>query len=416
VSSISELQDRSAVRGSYFFLSYAHSPPLAGTLQADPDRWVRTFFHDLSKAVSQQAGDHRLEVGSFDQEIALSPGWKASIKRALSSAEVFVPLLSPGYYTRSWPGKEWSSFDQRLVRAGLRESERAARFEPVLWIPLPGEPDLPGLRKALALGAGEPGYAENGLRALLRLAPYRETYLRVVARLAQRIIAVTSTEPLAPSAVSEFDLAPSPFLPVPGTAVFGVYIAAPGQAEVPPDRDPRGYGIRGTDWRAYPAEQELPLADYAVQVAEQLDFTVTVSDVQQPAGQDSPPSVVLIDPWYVASQLGYNVLRQFAKSMPMWVLPLVVLDPTVDVRAAELARRVRTIFSGSVPHAEPVSRAINGVSSLREFVSLMPVLVTEAQRRYLRHGPVVRSTETRRFWPRLTGTAAARQHQEHKDV
>ena len=39
-------------RGSYFYLSYAHSPPLAGNLDADPDQWVRRFFRDLTAAVA----------------------------------------------------------------------------------------------------------------------------------------------------------------------------------------------------------------------------------------------------------------------------------------------------------------------------------------------------------------------------
>lgn len=415
MSSSFDVKDRVAVDGRYFFLSYAHSPPLAGTAQADPDRWVRTFFHDLADAVSEHADNGRPDPGFFDKEISLSEGWKTSIKRGLSLAEVFVPLLSPGYYTRSWPGKEWTSFDQRLARTGLDETEREQRFEPVLWIPLPGAPDWPGLSKALALGADEPAYAENGLRTLLRLAPYRASYERIVDRLAKRIVVMATSRPLAPSEVPSFDDVSSPFLPMPEAAVFGVYVASPNLAELPPDRDPAGYGQHALDWRAFPSEQELPLAEYAEQVAEQLDFTVAAHDAQQPVGEDSSPGIVLVDPWVAANPASLGVLRQFAKSMPSWILPMLVLGSATDPRANELADRVRAIFSGSAAHAEPVSLAINGVKSLKDFVSLMPDLVTEAQRRYLRRDRVESPTAGQRFWPRLTAGPSTRRRQEAGD-
>src|SRR6202167_1479284 len=222
-----DLRQRTTLRSSYFFLSYAHSPPLAGTLQADPDPWVRSFFHGLKDSVMRHAREHKLSQGFFDQESTLSTGWKASIKQALSSAEVFVPLLSPGYYTRSWPGKEWASFKERLTRAGLGEDEWERRCLPVLWIPLPGEPDRPGLRQALELGSAEPAYAENGLRTLLRLSPHQESYWGVVDPLAASIVEVASSDTLTPSPAPTFDEVRGPFEHAPGTAVFYVYVAAP---------------------------------------------------------------------------------------------------------------------------------------------------------------------------------------------
>lgn len=415
MSGISDVQDRTAVDSQYFFLSYAHSPPLAGTTKADPDRWVRMFFHDLASAVTEHAENGRPDPGFIDKEITLSKGWKASIRRGLSLAEVFVPLLSPGYYTRSWPGKEWSSFERRLVAAGLDESEREARFEPVLWIPLPGTPDWPGLTKALALGADEPAYAENGLRTLLRLTPYRASYERIVGRLAERIVTLAASRPLAPSEVPSFDDVPSPFLPTPEAAVFGVYVASPTLSELPPDRDPAGYSEQALDWHAFPGTQELPLAEYAKQVAEQLDFTVATHDVQQPVGEDSSPGILLIDPWIAANPTSLAALLQFAKSKPSWILPVLVLGSAVEPRMTELAERVRVIFNGPAAHAEPVSLAINGSNSLKDFVSLMPDLVTEAQRRYLRRDRVEPASAGQRFWPRLTAGPSARRHQGASD-
>jgi len=101
----------------YFYLSYAHSPPLAGSrLDAStPDEWVREFFQDLSQAVNRRASPERgLAAGFIDLHVPSGQEWKETLVRALGEAEVFVPLYSPGYLSRSWPGREWACFAQRI--------------------------------------------------------------------------------------------------------------------------------------------------------------------------------------------------------------------------------------------------------------------------------------------------------------
>jgi FxsC-like protein len=413
MSKTSELHDRTGLRGSYFFLSYAHSPPLAGTLQSDPDQWVRTFFKDLASAVGVRAKDPSMSAGFFDQQITLSAGWKASIKQALGQAEVFVPLLSPGYYTRSWPGKEWASFKQRLILAHLSETERDKRIVPVLWIPMPS--DRPGMEAALALAPDEPAYEENGLRAMLRLPPYQDAYRRIVGRLAERIVTLAESDQLGPSAAPAFDQVESPFHPAPGTAEFDVYVAAPSRAQLPADHDGRGYGEAGEDWRAFPDDQELPLNEYAVQVAEQLDLSVHVTGIGRRPGPESQPGILIIDPWLLGTEAGLEALTEFVSEMPPWVLPLLVLPPAADRRAADHAQRIRDILNGSATGTDVASQAVQGVRSLKEFVTLMPILVTEAERRYLRRGTTVRPEPQRRFWPRLTADPVTLPPQEDDD-
>src|SRR5580658_4428172 len=119
MSQTDEAQARAMADSSYFFLSYAHSPPLAGNQPADTDQWVRNFFDDLTAAVQRHSQAPANSPGFLDQDLPLYRGWKASLTRALSTAETFVPLLSPGYYTRSWPGREWACFEARLRNAKL---------------------------------------------------------------------------------------------------------------------------------------------------------------------------------------------------------------------------------------------------------------------------------------------------------
>ena len=404
-----QIKDRAAIGSSYFFLSYAHSPPLAGSLQTDSDQWVRQFFEDLTAAVRRLALAPARASGFFDQDLPLFSGWKASLTHALSTAEVFVPLLSPGYYTRSWPGREWACFDQRLADAGLTRSERQRRFAPVLWIPVPGDQDRwPGLREALALGGGETAYAENGLRALLRLAPYRASYQSVVERLAGQIAFLAEAAPLAPSSAPPFDDIPSAFKPTPDAARFAVTVAAPKITDLPSDRNKAGYGERAVAWRPYPDDQELPMAEYAAQVAEQLDFAVVVGGIEDPyIAVDDQPGIVLIDPWLAATEHGSDAFADYVRRLPSWVLPLLVLDPHADQRANELADRIRDILGQSAARTDPASYAVPGVTSLKDFVTLSPILVTEAGRQFLRRSPDATTTrQGGRFWPRLTAGPA----------
>lgn len=391
-------------RGSYFYLSYAHSPPLAGNLDADPDQWVRRFFRDLTAAVASLATpESGIAPGFFDQEIPFGSDWKASITQALMSAQVFVPLYSPSYFARSLPGREWACFQQRLAQAGIEDPVR--RFVPVLWIPLPGEQDRPGLPEALAIGSAEPAYPQNGLRALLRLTPYHAAYQAVVDRVAAQIVRLAERDPLAPSAVPDIDTVQSAFNAEEAAAVFTVAVAAPVLGGLPGGREPAGYADISIGWQPFPQGQDLPLAEYAALAAEQLDFAVLQASIEKTDDLlSSGPGVILIDPWFIATQRGLDILQSSVRDLPSWVLPLLVCDPEPDARAAKLAERTSTILhEAGAARSEAAKRAVRGVTSVQEFTALMPVLVAEAERQYLRHGPVLRATARPGSRPRLTG-------------
>jgi FxsC-like protein len=392
-------------RASYFYLSYSHSSPLLGSPQVDPDQWVHRFFGDLSAAVQRHATpESGLASGFFDQEIQLGADWRGAINHALSTAEVFVPLYSPSYFARLWPGREWACFRDRMAQGGLADPEQ--RFRPVLWVPLRYDQDPPRLNQALEIGAPERAYAENGLRALLRLAPYQAAYELVVDRLAGQIVDLAENKPVRPSPAPDIATVPSAFLPGDAEAIFAVTVAAPSGRDVPADRDASAYGAAGPDWRPFPREQELPLADYAVQIAEQLlDFAVTVTGVSDSAELPSRPGVLLVDPWFAATEQGLRALRSLALRLPSWVIPILIFGSPVDTRDFELAERTRGALDPAAGRQTAAARlAISGVSSLQGFVSLMPMLVAEAERQYLRHGPVRRSRPQAGSLPLLTGS------------
>jgi len=359
--------------GSCFFLSYAHSPPLEVTPNPGPDRWVGRLFADLSAAVKRHPSWRSwLGPGFCDQQIPAGSDWKEAISQALRAAQVFVPLYSRGYVERSWPGREWVQFRGRMERAGIADPER--RFVPVLWTPLFGSKP-PGFREALALGAGQPGYAENGLQALMRFSPYQPSYRAVLDELADRIVTVAQESPLEPSDVPDIDMMESEFLTRAPLAVFTVEVAAPMAHTLPTGRDDAGYGADGTEWSPFPG-QRLPLAEYVKQIAERLDFEVDVSDLGNAADSgDRGPGIVLIDPWYIADGEGRSLLEAEIHRTPPWVLPLVVIGPPQDTPTDDLTQKVLSILG-------PAAQSARSLGDIDAFV---PKLIADAERRYFRH-------------------------------
>jgi FxsC-like protein len=375
------------ISGPYFFLSYARSDPMAGNPDEDPDGPVETFFSDLTDAVRRHAaGGGEGVSGFYDQRIPVGSDWKEFMTEALSAAQVFVPLYSVNYLTSSWPGRELTCFKKRVEAAGRRNPLH--RLVPVLWAPLAGAEYPPELRAALDSSPTEPEYADNGLRALLKLQTHHDLYQVVVDRLAARIVEIAEQdhiEPVEPEMVGDIETASSAFPAVRPLPVFTIEVAVPAAAGRRESRDQRAYGETPAEWRPYPG-QELPLAEYARQLIKQFDFDVRVA----PLGTDTNPArrrpgIIVIDPASIADRTGWAELEEVARTLPRWVQPVVVVAPD-DEPTRRLAAQVIDILPAAMAlPPEWSGRAARGVRSLAEFVSLVPVLVAEAERQYFRH-------------------------------
>lgn len=397
-------REASGINSPYFFLSYAHSDPLAGDPDANPDELVGEFFRDLAEAVMRDASRRSGMIpGFYDQEIPVGSDWKESLQRALGAAQVFVPLYSAAYLTKSRPGQELACFRRRLELAGLDNPER--RFVPVLWTPLPQAQHPPGLREALALGADEAGYTENGLRALMKIRSYWDSYRLVVNLVARKIVALAENSPIGPSEVPDLDETSSAFTRDRSLAVFAIEIAAPTARTVAVGHDLGHYGESSAEWR--PFQQELPLAEYVRRVVERLDFKAEVSGIKtvDTAGTRRP-GIILIDPWFIVDENGRSALESAVRELHRWVLPLLILDRPDDAHTQELADQVREILSvAGALHTDSSRGAARGVSSFADFLSVVRVLVAEAERQYLRYrsGRVPSPPSTKR--PSLRGRA-----------
>ena len=373
--------------GSYFYLSYAHTLPLAGRDKADPDPWVRRFFDDLTRAIEAEAVQPpRPAPGFLDQDIPIGADWKAALLDGLGGAQVLVPLYSPGYFNQSWAGREWACFAERMARAGVADPLR--RIIPVLWVPLPAGQHPPRYETALDLGAAESAYAENGMQALLRLGPYRSSYDRVIGRLAERVVETVERHPVSPSQPPNIELIESPFIPDTASAVLWIAVVAPAARETdepgPAEAEPR-YGSSSVDWRPYPDEQALSLSAYAAWRAEQLDFAVLVTGLEDRPKTHNGPCVMLIDPRVIGDERSRDQLLATLPDLPPWVLPLLVLDDGGDSELLRLASEARGMLAAADRDLPP--SAIHNTTTLAEFLEVVPVLIAEAERRYIRYGP-----------------------------
>lgn len=345
-------------RETYFFLSYAHSVPLSATPRPDTDYWVSRFFQDLAAAVRRGAtrtGDR--DAGFFDGLVSPGADLRQTLTEALSLTHVFVPLHSPNYFRNAWALGERESFRSRLTRLAPARADR--HLLPVLWLPLPSWGDRPETTRALDVvaDAGDRAdYAENGLRALCKLSAYRRQYESVLAALAERIVAVTETQPLPRSRAAT--LASHPVADSDGPALVVTTLTDHAR------------------WRPYAGQHELAVADYVAATAERLGLPTRVVDLAQArALAPENPTVVLVD-----AAAGAAAARSVLEGLPRWVVPLVIAaghergEPAPESIAG-------TLQDAGFPRVLP-ARAIE------EFERCAPLLVIEARKQFLRHGPV----------------------------
>ncbi len=402
------MSDRGTGPVTYFYLSYAHTAPVSGAQQSPADHWVKTLFEDLSEAVRDAAPERpHGEVGFFDGLLPAGADRRARISTALGRAEVFVPLCSPGYVTMSWPGREWSCFGSRL--AGYPDAQARRHIAPVLWARLSQSERLPGDLDPLRLTPDWPEYAENGLRALKMLTRYHDSYQEVVRRLAREIVGAALDAPLGPSAVPPVDSFPSAFHTKGALDDFAVVVAAPARHDAARrGRDTRPYGDRSIDWRPFGGRVRLSLAELAVAAAERLDFSTAVLGVTEAASiPPGIPAVILIDPWITDAETAGAQLRAlrslFDGERRHWTLPLAVLDPA-DPQSARssvhLLGDVRRVLAemGALT-TETARRGARGVTTIDDFASVIPIMVAEAERQYIKQSGHFRRSDAVRELP-----------------
>ncbi|GAA2362875.1 TIR-like protein FxsC [Dactylosporangium salmoneum] len=372
--------------GMYFFLSYAHPSPLRG-FEMQPDAEVLKFFTDLSRRLRAVAALREGQrVGFLDAELDPGADWDRARGRALSVAQVFVPLYSPTYFNSPGTLSELRWFRDRL--AVLPPEEARPHVLPVLWDPLPPRPDSPPRTEdALAIAPDSAAYREDGMRVLSVFPMYEKEYDDVLGRIAAAINRVAHGHRLPPSPAPP----PTPEPIPPDVAQFVVVVAAPTRDAPPPGREEAGYGRDAAHWQPFGAEGPLPAADYAASIAEQLRLATYVTDLDGVNDLlDTRPAIVLIDPWILAAGQGERALGGALRRLPGWAIPVIITDELGrnDARAVALAERVEAMLQAM---DRPRPKRLHG---LQEFRSGVRDLISEARRRYFKDAPGIPSGRT----------------------
>jgi len=385
----------------HFYLSYAHSAPLGEDAPADTDHSVGVLFKDLSREVGGLLGaDRASPAGYYDDTVRPGAEWKSTLGAVLGAADVFVALYSPGYFTKSWPRRERAAYMQRF--GGVRATgEQAVRLLPALWVPLPAWEHPEERAATLALGAGIPEYAENGLRALCRLAAYESQYRRVVRRLAHRIVEIAGAVGPRPAGPVAIDDLPDEDV-VLGGMPFTVVVLAPARHELPLGRAAAGYGQSPEAWQPYGAERRLPITGYTTNVAERLGLPTRVVDARTGFGTLAEgPVLVLIDPWMADTPRGRQTLSRVSERLPEWATLVAVADRH-DSQYAERAAELGATVTDRLGRAG--ERRIRQILHVDQLIRVMPSLIDEACRRYLKIAPVFLPKGAQPTLPRIVGT------------
>jgi FxsC-like protein len=383
----------------YFLISYSHTERYGQGLEREPDAWVIKFYTDLCRNVEELAAvPPGTRVGVLDRAWWVEHDWRAGLPEALASCRVLVPLYSPRYFQSDACGKEWQTFAVRP--AGLPgQARQAPAIVPVMWSPMTAG-SVPWAARSVPIEfGGVDSYARHGLYGMMKLATHRDDYDEVVRQVAQRVVAAARRSAAGPWPVADFDALPNPFavaaVPESGVARLFITVVAPRQSELPAGRDEQYYGSAAWDWAPYRPTSQQPVAEYTANFARSLGYQPFVSDLREREGDlladglVAHPELLIIDPWAVARPACQRLLARCNLADKPWVQVVLPWNPA-DRGTAQAERRLRRGLASALRHKLERGRvtsalAVDGVPSMGDFGTLLPLLIPAAGNRYLGH-------------------------------
>src|SRR5262249_40359353 len=159
------------------------------------DGLVKKFYEDLCKDIAGKIAASPNDVGFFDgAEIEPGAIWDKKLASALQESSVFLAVYSPYYFQKKYCGKEWAVFSSR-VEAYTKSLPQGSEFPglmfPVLW---QSEnyvlPRIPAELSKIQYKYDDygKGYAEQGLRVMMRNRKFKRQYDDFIPVLADNII------------------------------------------------------------------------------------------------------------------------------------------------------------------------------------------------------------------------------------
>jgi FxsC-like protein len=385
----------------YFFLSYARTPRLGSNDNSDPDRWVYKLYRDLSDTILNLTGQSE-SAGFMDRDVRLGTVWSADLANALASCRVFVPLYSPRYFSSESCGKEWFAFAQREAAQLARASGAARAIVPVLWVPVQPE-SMPAIARSLPFDSLGHRYDVEGFYGIMKLQRYREDYQLALDRLARRIIEVADrtevkTRPPVDLTSLESAFGHSGENPLAYRYQLQISVLSLDTSTLPEGRSPYYYGTTPEHWRPYRPDYQLPLIEYAVELAglvgyEAAGVSFDERRLDRNAGTPTAPGLCLVDPWTVVSPAHQARLRQLDQIEQPWLSVLVPWssqDLEMIAAAGDLRQGLGLSLGRQFDTIPPRFReAATGIPTLQDFGELFPQMAAMMQRRFLQNLPAI---------------------------
>jgi hypothetical protein len=182
----------------YFFMTYAHAPPIPGQ-EDDPDELFVRVRTDLSRHIMHLT-DHpaNSEVGFMDRwSIPPGAGWLDDIKKRLARCRVLLAFYSDRYFNSTWCGREWHAFTVREELHAFATGTRVHAIVPVLWTPVERMPEIVGRRQLISAGLCE-RYRREGLYGLAVSRAYEDDYHATTYEIAKAIVLTARSTRLRP--------------------------------------------------------------------------------------------------------------------------------------------------------------------------------------------------------------------------
>jgi FxsC-like protein len=382
---------------AYFFLSYPHANSGIDQDAGEQDVWVHQFFRDLCGYVAELSSFPVGKVGFMDRELRSANEWPWRLAQNLATCRVFVPLYSRRYFRSEQCGKEWFAFNMRRLNHKAKSARPVETIVPALWIPV-HDGMLPEAASSVQYNSTDFNklYAEHGFYGIMKVKRWRDVYEETVYLLARQIVSAAEASPPLPASLIPYESLPSAFggggATGPGDKPLRITVVAPGKEELPEGRDDAYYGSDFRGWNPYREESGRPLAAHAAELARSLSYTPEVGGLFQNevrlAGPPSAPEVLLVDPWAAMLPQCREVLRHLDSTDSPWIHVVVVWNQK-DAQMRTEQRQLRVALDSVLPRKLREGRAthvfaVRGVPSLEEFGFVLPPVIAEAGRHYLR--------------------------------
>ena len=397
--------------GPYFFLSYARTPRPDRNSAVDPNLWVHKLYDDLSAEVMQLI---RSPVAGFmDRGIRLGMQWSRELTTALATCRVFVPLYSPRYFASDNCGKEWYAFSKRVLDQRARRPGTEMAIVPAFWVPV-DEENLPGVAKEIQFNHHDLGdmYGRFGFSGIMKVKRYRDDYILAVQGLARRIVEVANKTRIDPGWHTDYATSESAFgdgdVHEMAEKRMQLTVVTCDTAHLPDGRSGQYYGRTPLQWRPYLPAAEMPIVNYAVELAHYLGCkprVITLEDhFKDVAKGVYAPGLFLIDAWAARSSSCRDDLRHLDELDHYWTSVLHPWNREDDqtITAEGLREGLESCLShklASMPRR--YQRQALSIETIEDFGDVMAPMIMTMRRRFLKRSDPTASDTTRVERPRL---------------